>query len=744
MNFLRNPITTKSTGEDDSNPDSASRSSNPQSETNPAFSSKVPGFGTIGAQFANLKQAVDTRTKNLVPDDIINSLGRSKYTNHDNPFGSLESYSDDESEDDGKRPDEKSDSKSHSKKKSNESKGHHRDGDAGRSTSQEPGVFQRLGFRGRDIDTDGGDLRGVTGDTTDEAATIRSFMDQMMELARTVSKERDNHEARLKEIQIQLKKSQGRSEDEITRLRDQISALTSLCHSHFSGGEDRQNQNIQSNSSADPVSFPASPRAVQADPHLQRQKGELEEKKKILEGEVADMKRDLAQAKAQAEHAAAALTAKDVQISVLRKDTEQIQIELEEFKQQSQLMKSKVFTLEEKITETELQRNSAVKDIGGVIAQLRQSQTASQEKEAKITQLEGECSGLKGLLESSEAELQSLRGRFIPTTYSEQVAELQLQLNQKSQKVSELTKRVNQQEERVQMAQEAAFKNLESIKHNFLDDTQVKDKLESDCFGRLFLWVQSYVPRKTTASLQDRELENELQAVGDPKEIGQLIQKSPRIVFQALLYRFVTRHILSPPFHLYSAGGLTQSRSSTEPLKTLYDIFIDVDEVGCHTWRFHTFQLLEETRKKSSELAGDASSEQKDVQIQYCHDLAREFIEGPAKSFLGSCDSESRRLQELSATMSEIATLSATLWGQRVFLKVRGYDYFRDTPYSGSSPHVRAHNIHRLERKGEHSRDGAAIAMVVRPEIVAYGNEEGEEYDKERVWTKAIVMLGEE
>ena len=187
MNFLRNSSKSTSVGEDDGNPDSASRSSNLQSETNPVVSHKALSFGALGAQLANLRQAVDSGTKNVVSKDTIDSLGRSKYKNHENPFGSLESYSDSESGDNGNLSGEKlgrtdtkgdepkekhhaksrgpkiSDSKSESKRKSNEFKGHRQDNEAGRPTSQEPEAFQKLGSQVKDIDTKGEAFRRVKG-----------------------------------------------------------------------------------------------------------------------------------------------------------------------------------------------------------------------------------------------------------------------------------------------------------------------------------------------------------------------------------------------------------------------------------------------------------------------------------------------------------------------------------------------------------------------------------------------------
>ncbi|KAF3937230.1 hypothetical protein ABW19_dt0207717 [Dactylella cylindrospora] len=477
---------------------------------------------------------------------------------------------------------------------------------------------------------------------------------------------------------------------------------------------------------------------------LSKQNTDLVREVGVLSGKLNSANTDVATFKLQADSAVAALKSNNVEMDNMRKDAERIQRERTELSRKLQLSRSEVFTLQEKLRTAESQRNSAVNDISSVISQLRQSQSANRDKDAKVTDLEGISKGLRAMLESSEAELQELKARHIPRNYDDQVAEIKRQLEEKSQQVRELTKQINGQEERIQRAQEAAFKNLNSIKHNFLDDTQVKDQLENDFFGRLFLWTQTYVPKKKAVNLQDKQLEDQLKFIANPKDIRQLVQKRPRTVLQGMLYHFVTKYVFSPPFYLYSLEGQTGAESSTGLLQNLYNTFLKVDEIGCHTWRFHTFQLLEGLRKQSPESAGSPTDDTASQQAKYCERLAQEFVAGPAKAFFGGCESEGERLQELSEAFNSIASLSSRLWSQRVFLKIHGYDHFKDAPYNGSSPHMRAHSIHLLEINGENSRDGASIAMVVQPEIAAYGNEEGEDYDKERVWSQAVVMLGDD
>jgi len=129
----------------------------------------------------------------------------------------------------------------------------------------------------------------------------------------------------------------------------------------------------------------------------------------------------------------------------------------------------------------------------------------------------------------------------------------------------------------------------------------------------------------------------------------------------------------------------------------------------------------------------------KTQQLQQCKTLARDFINGPAKEFLSPCNNEQEREQKLVEAINEAADISFKLWSQRARLDVRGLKDFKE-PFDWDSPHLKVHMVNQLTRR-PHSRDGDPIALFVQPEIIACGNEEGEDYDKEKIWCKAVVAL---
>lgn len=84
--------------------------------------------------------------------------------------------------------------------------------------------------------------------------------------------------------------------------------------------------------------------------------------------------------------------------------------------------------------------------------------------------------------------------------------------------------------------------------------------------------------------------------------------------------------------------------------------------------------------------------------------------------------------------------LSSNIWKRRAALEIRGLDYYQRQPYRGDSEEMEAHRVHRLEEGGREA-DGRAVRMVVQPGFFARGDEDGEGYERVKVWGKAMVLL---
>lgn len=87
--------------------------------------------------------------------------------------------------------------------------------------------------------------------------------------------------------------------------------------------------------------------------------------------------------------------------------------------------------------------------------------------------------------------------------------------------------------------------------------------------------------------------------------------------------------------------------------------------------------------------------------------------------------------------IEEAGALSAILWKQRSLPEVQGLSAFSDKAFSAASKTMRVHESQRSLKETE----GLPVGMVVQPAIVAWGNENANNYDMDRVWLKASVWL---
>lgn len=90
--------------------------------------------------------------------------------------------------------------------------------------------------------------------------------------------------------------------------------------------------------------------------------------------------------------------------------------------------------------------------------------------------------------------------------------------------------------------------------------------------------------------------------------------------------------------------------------------------------------------------------------------------------------------------MMPARALSSSIWKRRAALEIRGLEYYQRQPYRGDSEEMEAHRVHRLEERGREA-DGRGVRMVVQPGFFPRGDEDGEGYERVKVWGKAMVLL---
>jgi hypothetical protein len=69
---------------------------------------------------------------------------------------------------------------------------------------------------------------------------------------------------------------------------------------------------------------------------------------------------------------------------------------------------------------------------------------------------------------------------------------------------------------------------------------------------------------------------------------------------------------------------------------------------------------------------------------------------------------------------------------------VQGFEYYSNQIFEFKSARMEAY---RSLRNTDTSRDGAKVKMVVQPGFSDFGNEDGERYDQEKIWGKAVVYV---
>ncbi|KAK6347333.1 hypothetical protein TWF696_007402 [Orbilia brochopaga] len=395
--------------------------------------------------------------------------------------------------------------------------------------------------------------------------------------------------------------------------------------------------------------------------------------------------------------------------------------------------------LKQEIRKLQKQSEQAAAEQRRTYAQLDEVSRSFVEHEDEMEKLRQKIAVLDAQLRSKNQTITSLQNSISVTrSANDGVKILQQQIADKTKEIDALQERVHSQEEQVRKAQVAAFNNLGGAKHAFLEDSEIEQTLKNDVFFKLEKWVRDFVPRKAPEVRLEGALAETLAQLSDLGEAQTTLKKHPQVIVQALLSTFVAENLLGKPFFLLSEeheAGL----SASDVLQNLYDSFLSVDVAKGHSWRFETFQLLSQIRKKSTRSGYYNSIKIANLQSHHCEQAARAFVDGPAAIFIGP---NAACLGQLTKIFNDIADIAFSLWSQKAFLTVRGFKHLTGVPFNWDSLHVQAHALHHLSRPGKtHSRDGDPIAMVVQPEIVAYGNEEGEEYDKEKVWAKAVISL---
>ncbi|EGC46820.1 conserved hypothetical protein [Histoplasma capsulatum var. duboisii H88] len=209
----------------------------------------------------------------------------------------------------------------------------------------------------------------------------------------------------------------------------------------------------------------------------------------------------------------------------------------------------------------------------------------------------------------------------------------------------------------------------------------------------------------------------------------------PAILLQSLLARDIFEWLFTNPFFAFVEMGGDRALVKPNEWMSLYMALREVHEAEAHVWRSQTLRILSAVTNPNTE-----------SRLARCIRLA---VDQRATSFLASPaalllqhgpnleikDQCRRNLQELYHGAAELAL---SLWAQRTYMKPCSQQNLPE--FHLSNPQLSAHRLHHLD-EDDTRLDGKPIILFVQPAVLAYGNEDAENYDCSKVWARATVII---
>jgi hypothetical protein len=119
----------------------------------------------------------------------------------------------------------------------------------------------------------------------------------------------------------------------------------------------------------------------------------------------------------------------------------------------------------------------------------------------------------------------------------------------------------------------------------------------------------------------------------------------------------------------------------------------------------------------------------------------KSFLRSPVQLLLRTIADETNlrtRNSELQKLYHRAGKLALSLWAQRASIKCYGLSQLQT--FSSSSPTMSAHRLHQLD-EGDECLDGRRVLACMQPAVLAFGNENGENYDTSKIWASAVVLV---
>lgn len=130
--------------------------------------------------------------------------------------------------------------------------------------------------------------------------------------------------------------------------------------------------------------------------------------------------------------------------------------------------------------------------------------------------------------------------------------------------------------------------------------------------------------------------------------------------------------------------------------------------------------------------------------VEAAEKLASDFMDGTVRYLLAPNSNNEEAKEKLKAIYREAADLSYRLWTQKttIICYTMEDQGLRGRTFDADDQYLTPHSLVRCDDVDDQSRlRGRPITLIVHPLLLVYGNDEGKEYDKHRVWAPAEVWL---
>ena len=121
-----------------------------------------------------------------------------------------------------------------------------------------------------------------------------------------------------------------------------------------------------------------------------------------------------------------------------------------------------------------------------------------------------------------------------------------------------------------------------------------------------------------------------------------------------------------------------------------------------------------------------------------CENLARDILSGPV---INLCREVEREIQALIDIVTGAAHMALELWIQRTYMECLDITSFGK--FNNGSTKMEAHRLQKLD-DDDNRLDGHEVVAVIQPALITYGDDNGENYEDGKVWSKALVLAAEE